>query len=130
MKNLSKKEEQLMGYLWKQKKCFLNELSAAYPNPKPTKTTLATLLKRLQQKGFVEYQAFGNSRQYSSLIERDEYFSDLFAGLVSQQFNNSIQELGQLLIHQLKLKKEDLESLKKMIEQEMNSRQNKEAVFF
>ena len=61
---LSKTEEQLMEYLWNLEKAFLKDLIDAFPDPKPATTTVATLLKRMADKGFVGYKVFGNSREY------------------------------------------------------------------
>ncbi|HMP31673.1 MAG TPA: BlaI/MecI/CopY family transcriptional regulator, partial [Saprospiraceae bacterium] len=61
---LSKSEEKLMEVIWKNEKVFMNEILDAYEEPKPATTTILTLLKRMQEKGFVKYQTFGNSRQY------------------------------------------------------------------
>jgi BlaI family transcriptional regulator, penicillinase repressor len=63
MIKLSKAEEQLMELIWQQEKIFLKDLVEAHPDPKPASTTVATLLKRMQDKGFVGYELFGNSRQ-------------------------------------------------------------------
>ena len=130
MKKLSNGEEMLMGHLWKYNKCFLNELISSYQEPRPAKTTLSTLLKRLQKKGYVDYQVFGNSRQYFPLIEKDDYFSIHFRALINLHFNNSIEELGSFLVETLKLDRSELDKLKKIIDQEINSKQNKDAVFF
>ncbi len=56
---LSKTEEQLMQYLWKRKKAFLKELLEDFSEPKTATTTVATLLKRITDKGFIAYQLFG-----------------------------------------------------------------------
>ncbi len=130
MIGLSKNEEQLMGYLWRQKKSFLKDLIISYPEPKPAKTTIATLLKRMQNKGYVDYHVFGNSRQYFPLIEKEDYFSVYFNDIISHHFNNSIQELGLFLVQSLKLERSELDALKKIIELEVSSKQNKDAVFF
>ena len=42
MTALSNSEEQLMQYLWKQKKAFMKDLIDAYDDPKPATTTIAT----------------------------------------------------------------------------------------
>lgn len=59
-----------MQYLQKRKKAFLKELLADFPEPKPAKTTIATLLKRIADKGFIDYKLFGKSRQYYPLIKK------------------------------------------------------------
>ncbi len=75
MNQLSKTEEQLMEYIWKHGKVFMKDLIDCYPEPKPASTTIATLLKRMQDKGFIGYTFYGNSREYYPLIEKSNYFS-------------------------------------------------------
>jgi BlaI family penicillinase repressor len=60
---LSKTEEQLMQHLWKLEKAFMKDLLEIYPEPKPATTTVATLLKRMIGKGFVNYKTYGKSRE-------------------------------------------------------------------
>ena len=71
---LSKTEEQLMEYLWKKEKAFIKDLLEAYPEPKPATTTIATLLKRMSDKGFVAYKEYGKSREYYPLVKKTDYF--------------------------------------------------------
>jgi predicted transcriptional regulator len=130
MIRLSKSEELLMGHLWKQKKSFLKELISSYPEPQPAKTTIATLLKRMQIKGYVDYHVFGNSRQYFALIEREDYFSVYFKEIISHHFNKSISEFTLFLTQILQLERDDLDTLKKTIDQEMILKRNKDAVFY
>jgi BlaI family penicillinase repressor len=72
---LSKTEEQLMHYLWKLKKAFMKDLLQEFPEPKPATTTVATLIKRMRDKGFVDYKLYGNSREYFPLVQKSDYFS-------------------------------------------------------
>ena len=67
---LSKTEEQLMELIWKHEKIFMKDIIESYLDPKPATTIIATLLKRMQDKGFVAYNVFGNSRQYYPLVKR------------------------------------------------------------
>jgi len=130
MKNLSKSEEQLMSYLWISKNLFLKDLISLYPDPKPAKTTIATLLKRLQVKGFVKYTVFGNSRQYTALIEKDEYLSLRFKEIIRLHFKDSIADFTAFITHTLKLDRTELSALKKTIDQEVITHRNKDAVFY
>ena len=72
---LSNAEEQLMQLLWKKEKAFMKDLIDAYPDPKPATTTIATLLKRMQDKNFVDYVQYGRSREYFPLVKKKVYFS-------------------------------------------------------
>ena len=69
---LSKTEEQLMEYLWTLEKAFLKDLVEAFPDPKPAVTTVATLLKRMTDKGFVGYTQYGNSREYHPMVKKSD----------------------------------------------------------
>src|SRR5215213_4758006 len=86
---LSKTEEQLMEIIWASEKIFLKEILESYSVRKPAATTIATLLKRMQDKGFVGYQLFGNSRQYYPLIKKSDYFSKHVKGMIKNYFGNS-----------------------------------------
>ena len=72
---LSKSEEQLMQYIWKHEQAFMNDLLEMYPEPKPASSTVATLLKRMKDKGFINYETFGRSRRYFPLVKKSDYFS-------------------------------------------------------
>ena len=72
---LTKTEEDLMNHLWVLEKAFMKDLLDAYPYPKPATTTIATLLKRMTDKGFVGYNLYGNSREYYPLVKKKDYFS-------------------------------------------------------
>ncbi len=71
---LSNSEEQLMQILWKQKRAFMKDLIDAYEDPKPATTTVATLLKRMQDKKFVDYVQYGRSREYFPLVKKTRLF--------------------------------------------------------
>jgi len=86
---LSKSEEQLMQYLWKRNKAFMKDLLEDFPTPKPATTTVATLLKRMTDKGFIDYKLYGKSREYFPLVKKTDYFSKHVNGLIQNFFNNS-----------------------------------------
>ena len=70
---LSKAEEQVMQFLWKRKKAFMKDLLEDFKEPKPATTTVATLLKRMNDKGFIAYTLFGKSREYYPLVKKRKY---------------------------------------------------------
>ena len=53
MRSLTKAEEQVMQVLWKLKSGLLMEVVEKMPSPKPHKNTVATILKTLVEKEFV-----------------------------------------------------------------------------
>ncbi len=119
---LSKSEEELMNVLWKQKKAFLKELLDAYPEPKPATTTVATLLKRMADKGFVAYITSGRSREYYPLVKKKAYFSKQVNSLIKNFFNNSPGQFASFFTQATDLSKAELEDLKKLIDLEIKKK--------
>lgn len=119
---LSKSEEQLMELIWKKEKIFMKELIEDYPNPKPATTTIATLLKRMQDKGFVAYTLFGNSRQYYPLVKKSDYFTKHVKGIIKNYFDNSPMQFASFFTTSTNLTTTELEDLKKIVDQEIKKK--------
>lgn len=117
--HLSKTEEQLMQYIWKRKKVFLKDLMEDYPEPKPAITTVATLLKRISDKGFIGYKLYGKSREYFPLIKKTDYFSKQVNKMIKNFFNDSPSQFASFFTQETNLSTEELEQLKKIIESQI-----------
>jgi BlaI family penicillinase repressor len=111
MKTLTKAEEQIMQALWKIEKGFLRDIVEAMPNSKPHSNTVATLLKILIDKRFVEAETFGRINQYSAAISKQAYSKNTMSGLVKGYFGGSYSKAVSFLVEENKLNIEDLELL-------------------
>jgi len=116
---LSKSEEQLMKYLWKLEKGFMKDLLEEFPEPKPATTTVATLLKRMKDKGFVDYTLYGKSREYRPLVKKTDYFSKHMNGLIKNFFNNSTSQFASFFTTETNMSTVELEELKKIVDQQI-----------
>ena len=121
---LSKSEEQLMQYLWKRGKAFMKDLLEDFSNPKPATTTVATLLKRMADKGFIDYNTVGKSREYFPLVKKSDYFAKHVNGLIKNFFNDSASQFASFFTKETNLSNEELEELRKIIDQQIKD--NKE----
>jgi len=119
---LSKSEEQLMQYIWKSKKAFMNELLEMYPEPKPASTTVATLLKRMTDKGFIDYEQMGRSRQYYPIVKKSDYFSRHINGLIKKYFDDSPSTFASFFTRETDLTEKQLKELQDIVEQEIERR--------
>ena len=119
---LSKTEEQLMQHLWKLEKAFMKDLLDAFPQPKPATTTVATLLKRMSDKGFVGYTLYGKSREYYPLVAKKDYFSKHVNGLIKNFFNDSASQFASFFTQETDLNKKELEELKELIDNEIKKK--------
>lgn len=120
MQKLTNTEEQLMDLLWEREQLFMKDIIDSYDDPKPATTTIATLLKRMQNKGFVAYNLMGNSRQYYPLVKKSDYFSKHVNGLIKDFFGNSAMQFASFFTKETNLTTEQLEDLKKIIDNELN----------
>ena len=119
---LSNAEEQLMHILWEQKQAFMKDLIEGYDEPRPASTTIATLLKRMQDKGFVDYSQEGRSRKYFPLIQRKDYFGKQVKGMIKNFFNNDAAQFASFFTQSTDLSKEELEKLRAMIDQQIEKK--------
>jgi len=119
---LSNSEEQLMQILWKQKRAYMKNLIEDYDDPKPAPTTIATLLKRMQDKKFVDYSQNGRSREYFPLVKKKDYFSKHVNGLIKNFFNDSASQFASFFTEETNLSKAELEDLRHIIDQQIKSK--------
>lgn len=120
--SLSKKEEELMEIIWNEGKPFMKDIIDRYPDPKPATTTIATLLKRIQDKGFVDFELFGNSRQYFALVKKEDYFSKQMKGIIRNFFGNSTEQFASFFTSSANLSEKELNDLKRIVDGEIQNR--------
>src|SRR5579871_5936933 len=92
MEKLTKQEEEAMQAIWQcgsgTVKDFLDQME-----PQPPYTTLASTVKNLERKGFVNSEKIGNTYRYTSAIREEEYKKRFMNGFVSDYFSNSYKDL-------------------------------------
>ena len=120
-KTLTKAEEQVMHVLWKLKEGFLKDIVESSPEPRPHSNTVATILKILVEKGFVEYDVQGRNNVYKPKISKAEYGRKSINNLVKGYFEGSPAKLVSQFVNDNKLTIEELETL---LEQVRSSKNN------
>ena len=120
--SLSKAEEQLMEVVWTQEKAFMKDIMDALPEPKPASTTVATLLKRMSDKGYIGHRVFGNSREYYPLVSKTDYFAKHVNGMIKNNFNNSALQFASFFTKSANLSAAELEELRKLVDQEIKNK--------
>ena len=117
MNKLTAKEEEIMGFFWLKGPLFVKQLLEFYDDPKPHYNTLSTIVRGLEEKGFIAYHVYGNTYQYYAAISEDDYRRGTLNGVVSKYFNNSYTQVVSTLIEVEDLSLEDLKELIRKIEQ-------------
>lgn len=124
MIELSKTEEQLMEIIWQLQPVFMKDILEAHPEPKPAPSTVATLLKRMQDKGFIGFETFGNSRQYKALVSKDSYFSTRVNSMIKDFFNDSAMSFASFFTKKTNLSNKELEQLRTIIDQQIKTKKD------
>lgn len=121
---LSNTEEELMEHLWNLEKAYMSDLLEQYADPGPAPTTIATLLKRMQEKGYVSYNQHGRSRQYYPLVAKTDYFGSHVRGLIKKFFNNSSAQFASFFTKETDLSAKELEELRFIIDKEIERKES------
>jgi len=122
MKPLTKAEEQVMIVLWKLGKGFLKDIIELTPEPKPHPNTIATLLKILVEKGFVEFDVQGRNNCYRPLVSKTDYGKSSANQLVKGYFEGSAAKLVSQFVSDKTLSLQELEALLQQIKSAKKSR--------
>jgi predicted transcriptional regulator len=116
MKRLTRKEEEAMKILWKGRKGFIKELIDLHPGPKPLYTTFSSIIRGLEEKGYVGHKAYGKNHEYYPLIRKDEYRRFFMKDVVADYFGSSYKNVVSFLVNEKKLSAGDLKKLIQIIE--------------
>ncbi len=90
---LTRAEEQVMQIIWQRGPSYVKDVQGALPAPAPAITTVSTIVRILEQKGFVGYEAFGRTHRYHALVGQDEYRRFSLRKLLGGHFGGSFGRL-------------------------------------
>jgi predicted transcriptional regulator len=120
MEKLTNKEEEIMQVLWKLKKAFVKEVVAELPKPKPHYNTVSTVIRKMEIKGFVAHEAFGNTHQYKPAITKEAYRKGYFSNAIDSYFGNSYKNVVSFFAKEEKISADELREIIKIIENKSN----------
>ena len=117
MKELTQKEEEIMERMWDHGPMLVRELQSYYDEPRPHVNTLATLMKILEEKGFLGHKAItARCFQYYARISREEYRGGTLTNVVNKFFGKSYMSAVSALVKSEKVSVEDLKELIREVE--------------
>lgn len=117
MKQLTAKEEEIMGHFWEKGALFVKDLLDYYDDPKPHFNTLSTIVRGLEEKGFLNHNSYGKTYQYYPVVSAGEYRKQTLKEVVSKYFNNSYLGVVSSLIQEEDISLEELRELLYQVEQ-------------
>ena len=123
MDKLTNKEEEIMRVLWKLKKAFVKEVLDELPEPKPHYNTISTVIRNMEDKGFIGHQAFGKTHQYFPLLSKEEYRKNYMQRTIHQYFESSYKNVVSFFAREEKISVEDLKEIISNIEKNKELKQ-------
>jgi len=115
MENLTAKEEEIMQVLWDLKKALVRDVMDRLPDSKQPYTTISSIVRILEKKGFISHKPYGKTHEYYPLISKADYRKRKFKRFINEYFDNSMDSVVSFLIKEEKLKPEEIEELARMI---------------
>ena len=119
MKELTKAEEQVMQILWEIEKGFVKDILEKIPSPKPAYNTVSTIVRILEKKGFVGYNAYGKTHEYYPLIGKDEYRSFTLKKILKGYFGGSIERLVSFFAKDNDMDINELDDIMKYVKEDL-----------
>jgi len=111
MKPLTQAEEDVMQILWRLEKAFVKEIVGEFPEPRPAYNTVSTIVRILEKKKFIDFEAFGKSHRYFPTMNKDEYSKKYLNRFVDKYFSGSYEQLVSFFTKEEKMSVTDLEEL-------------------
>ena len=115
MKELTKAEEQVMQAVWRIGQGFANEIVAAVGGDVAYNTVL-TVVRILEQKGFVGHETFNRANRYFPLVTREDYMQRMLGGIAHRWFGSSPRALVSFLVDKKEVSLKDLEAITNALE--------------
>jgi len=125
MKKLTKAEEQIMQVLWELEKGFVNDIVTELPEPKPAYNTVSTIVRILEQKGFIAHKAYGRTHEYYPLVPKDAYSREYLNNFTRNYFSNSYKALASFFAQSEDLSLKELEEIRNLVEEQIINHKKK-----
>ncbi|MGB5666288.1 MAG: BlaI/MecI/CopY family transcriptional regulator [Maribacter sp.] len=116
MQKLTNKEEEVMIILWRLKQAFVKEIMAEVTGDKPHYNTLSTIVRNLEEKKYVAYEAFGNTHRYYPLVAREDYRKYFVNSKLIEYFDNSYKSMVSFFAKEEKISVDELKEIINLIE--------------
>lgn len=120
MEKLTPQEEEAMRIIWKTGPGFIKDYLDKYTEPQPPYTTLASIVKNLERKGYLFSRRYGNTYEYTPRVAEEEYKNKFLSGIVEHYFENSYQDMVTFFAKKHKISSDELREIIRNIENNEN----------
>ncbi|NBC58315.1 BlaI/MecI/CopY family transcriptional regulator [Mesohalobacter halotolerans] len=113
MKSLTKAESEIMRILWRLDKANVSAIIAEMPKPQPAYNTVSTIVRILEQKGFVDYEKQGRGHVYFPKVSEEDYKTSTTKRLANTYFEGSFKNMVSFFVQKNDLSTQELEAILK-----------------
>lgn len=122
MNKLTRVEEEIMQVIWRLGRCTVRDVIDQLPQvPKPPHSTISSVVRILEKKGFLDHKAYGRTYEYFPIIEKDTYSKENLRDLVRNYFGGSAKRLVSFLVNKEDLSINDLSEMTQRLNQHKDS---------
>lgn len=118
MHKLTKQEEELMLIIFQHGNGYIKDFIQKMDEPAPPYTTVASIMKNLERKGYVKGKRYGNTYEYCPTLEESEFKSKFMSGVVQNYFENSYKDMVSFFAENKKITTEELQEIIILIEKQ------------
>ena len=122
MKELTQRELEVLEILWNLERGFVNDVIDQFPDPKPPYTTISSIIRILENKGYVSHKSYGKTHEYSPTVSRAKYKKGLLKNLVSHFFEGSFENMVSFMTNEKELTEKEAAEIATLIEKYKNDR--------
>jgi predicted transcriptional regulator len=115
--SLTKAEEEIMQIIWSLQPCVVRDIIDHLGQPDLPHSTVSSVVRILEKKGFVTHKAYGKTHEYRALISKEEYAQQNVKSLIGKYFGGSANLLVSHLVQEHKLNLKELAALMQTLEQ-------------
>lgn len=117
MQQLTRTEEEIMQIIWSKERCLVSDIIASLEDPETPHSTISSVVRILEKKGFVDHKAYGKTYEYFPVVSKAAYAQRGFKSWFSSYFDNSPAQLASFLVKEKALKPKEIEELLQQLEQ-------------
>ena len=110
-KRLTKAEEEIMQIIWRLERCTVSNILDDIGTPKPPHSSISSIVRILEKKGFVDHKAYGRTHEYFPIISKGDYSNFTLKKMVGDYFDGSVNNLVSFLVKENELSEKELQEL-------------------
>ena len=122
MEKLTAKEEEVLSYFWNKGPLYVKDIVELYDEPRPHFNTISTIVRSLEEKGYVAHQQLGKTYQYYAIVAEEDMGKKNITSIIGKYFKNSYLRVVSSFVEDGNI---PVEALRRLLDEVEQSQKNK-----